>query len=107
MVRLLESSVGGLFNHTRMDTPRKEIWFKRKEYGWGWVPCTWQGWLATAIYIALLLAIATTLGPNEPTAKEISVGFLLPIILVSAGFVRFCYAYGESPRWQWGREKDI
>ncbi|MCX6717702.1 MAG: hypothetical protein NTU76_03445 [Candidatus Taylorbacteria bacterium] len=21
-----------------------KLWFKRKTYGWGWVPSSWEGW---------------------------------------------------------------
>lgn len=30
------------------DNP-KHLWFKRKLYGWGWVPVRWQGWLVRQI----------------------------------------------------------
>jgi hypothetical protein len=34
----------------------KTFWFKRKKYGYGWTPCSWQGWLLTISYIVLAIA---------------------------------------------------
>jgi hypothetical protein len=41
------------------ETPDREpvprYWFPMKTYGWGWgPPCTWEGWLVTLTYVALL-----------------------------------------------------
>ncbi len=30
-----------------------KYWFKAKNYGWGWYPATWQGWLILAGFIYL------------------------------------------------------
>ena len=30
-------------------------WFKRKLYGWGWTPATWQGWLVLAVFVVLMI----------------------------------------------------
>ena len=32
----------------------KKVWFKAKEYGWGWYPSSWQGWIILLIYLLLL-----------------------------------------------------
>jgi hypothetical protein len=34
-------------------------WFGSKRVGWGLRPQTWQGWLITAAFVVLLIAIAT------------------------------------------------
>lgn len=82
------------------DNPQ-HLWFKRKLYGWGWTPVTWQGWLTTVIYVALVAAFALTIDEQSPP-QEIAFTFLLPFILLTATFVRIAYAKGEKPRWQWG-----
>ena len=82
----------------------KEVWFKRRQFGWGWTPCTWQGWLMLAIYIAIVAALAMTVNHKAATFTDVGLGFLLPITLLTIGFIRFCYAYGEAPRWSWGNE---
>ena len=35
-------------------------WFKRKWFGWGWTPATWEGWVATIIYVGVIIALALT-----------------------------------------------
>lgn len=82
------------------DNP-KGVWFKRKLYGWGWTPVTWQGWLVTALYIALLAAFGLTIDQDSPP-REIAFTFVLPAALLTATFLRIAYAYGEKPKWQWG-----
>lgn len=82
------------------DNPRG-YWFKRKLYGWGWVPVTWQGWLVTAVYVALLIAFSSTIDESSPP-QEIMFTFFLPLTLMTVTLIRICYKKGEKPRWQWG-----
>jgi hypothetical protein len=50
-------------------------WFKRKLYGWGWVPVKWQGWSVIAVWLLLVLAFAFTLDEQSPP-KEIVFTFV-------------------------------
>lgn len=86
------------------DNP-ENLWFKRKIYGWGWTPVTWQGWLATAVYVALIILFGLTIDENSHT-REVVFTFLLPATLLTITFVRVLYKKGERPKWQWGRGKD-
>ena len=36
------------------DNP-EQYWFKRKLFGWGWVPVRWQGWVFLLVWIALVV----------------------------------------------------
>ncbi len=83
----------------------KKIWFKRKLYGWGWYPVTWEGWLVTAIYVLAILSFAYT-APEMFTIRDWIFSFILPFSLLTIIFVQIAYKYGERPRWQWGRRKD-
>lgn len=74
-------------------------WFKRRLYGWGWVPVTWQGWIVVLLYIALLLAFAFTIDEKSPP-QEIMFTFILPLLLLTGALIRICYKKGEKPRWQ-------
>lgn len=84
------------------DNP-KHLWFKRKVYGWGWVPVTWQGWLTTGLYVVLIMAFGLTIDETSP-ANEVMFTFILPLVLISIAFIRLCYKKGEKPKWQWGIE---
>lgn len=80
------------------------LWFKRKLYGWGWIPATWQGWLVTAVYISVALLLASTIDDDSPP-QEIGFMFALPFVLLTVTFIRIVYKKGEKPRWQWGKDK--
>ncbi len=80
-----------------------KLWFKRKRYGWGWTPVTWEGWVVLVIYVAIILAAGFPIDDNSPT-REIIFTFALPIVLSTIAMIRICYKKGESPRWQWGGE---
>lgn len=86
------------------DNP-KGLWFKRKWYGWGWTPVRWQGWVATLIYIALLLISALRINENSGI-REVLIQFALPAAILTFLFILLAYKKGESPRWQWGPPED-
>ena len=87
-----------------MEENQNHLWFKRKLYGWGWTPVTWQGWLVTVAYIALIVGFAMTINENSPI-REVVFTFALPAVLLTVAFIRLAYRKGEKPRWQWG-DKD-
>lgn len=82
----------------------KTLWFKRKTYGWGWTPCTWQGWLVIAIYALAIIALATRLSDN-PSPHELVYSYTLPIIGLTVVLIAVSAITGEKPRWQWGEKK--
>lgn len=86
------------------DNP-KGYWFKRKHYGWGWVPVKWQGWLFLGIYVAAVILFGATIDKNSPP-DEIVFTFFLPVFLLTVALIRICYRQGEKPRWQWGFPKE-
>ncbi len=81
---------------------QKKYWFKRKFYGWGWSPASWEGWAFITIYIAIL-----TLNAFRLDAPGLSVQQVLGDILPETAFltillIAICYCKGETPHWQWG-----
>ena len=87
-----------------MEKNIEKKWFKRKHYGWGWYPATLEGWLVTLVYIIAILFFALTLDEESPPAEWVFT-FLLPFALLTVAFIRICYAKGETPRWQWGKDQ--
>ena len=83
----------------------EHLWFKRKLYGWGWTPATWQGWLVILVYIVLVALFAFTIDENSSTRVVIFTG-ILPVALLTVMLIRVCYKFGEKPRWQWGKVKN-
>ena len=76
-------------------------WFKRKLYGWGWTPATWQGWLIILAFIVFIIKISFLL-PENPSGTNLF--YYFAEILLAVGLVIYiCYRKGEKPRWQWGK----
>ncbi len=76
---------------------KKEIWFKRKRYGWGWYPSTWQGWMVIlGFLIYLLLAISYFIPKNQIWQ------YILTVIIGVIILIYICYKKGEKPKWSWG-----
>jgi uncharacterized membrane protein YhaH (DUF805 family) len=73
-----------------------KIWFKRKTFGWGWYPSTWQGWTVLAVWVALF--VFSVLKMDHEWLKNI-----LFIFIITAVLIWICYKKGEKPRWSWGR----
>jgi hypothetical protein len=90
------------------DNP-KGYWFKRKLFGWGWVPATWQGWVVILIFLGLIFWIAIdfshTVGDDAPSARQL-IWFFIQIVSVTLLLIGICWKKGESPKWQWGIPKN-
>ena len=89
------------------DNP-KGYWFKRKLYGWGWVPAKWQGWSVILLFILLipsLVLIREKDVPGNPDSGSNFLTFALPIIVLTILLIIVAYKKGEKPCWQWGKSK--
>lgn len=82
------------------DNPQ-HLWFKRKLYGWGWTPATWQGWLIVGMYILIVIGLAFAINENS-SLHEVVLTFILPVVLLTSTLIFTCYKFGEKPKWQWG-----
>ena len=80
-------------------------WFKRKLYGWGWVPVRWQGWVVVTVSVVLIVldgvSLSATAEKGDPTQKQL-LWFFAQLIFVIVVLLIICYWKGEKPRWQWG-----
>ncbi len=77
----------------------EKLWFKRKSYGWGWTPCTWEGWVVLLGWVTVLYFIV------ENVKYEQNTHFLI-IFLMTVLLIGICYKKGEKPKWQWGSKKE-
>ncbi len=87
----------------------ERYWFKRKIWGWGWVPVTWQGWCATALYLVFVFLLVYSREeaiPGNPDSGSNFLVFGLPFIVLTALFLLIAYKKGEKPKWQWGVPKE-
>ena len=80
-------------------------WFKRRRFGYGWVPVTWQGWLVVVGYIVFVVGGSFSLAnvSEDTVTKEVKLFFLF-VALATAGLLRITYAKGPHPKWRWGKK---
>ncbi|MDE0878729.1 MAG: hypothetical protein OSB00_08705 [Sphingomonas bacterium] len=73
---------------------RPGYWFAPKLFGWGATPVTRRGWLVTAAFIAVLVAIQTG---TEGAARWIA------SILAISGFIAIVWKKTDGAwKWRWG-----
>jgi len=78
------------------------LWFKAKRYGYGWYPCTWQGWVILLVFIALIMGYVflVPIVPDASTSEVLL--YLIPVWVITAILIAICWCTGEQPRWRWG-----
>ena len=81
-------------------------WFKRKRYGWGLRPATWQGWTSLAIFVALVILNTMRLDAGSRSAGDTLRPFVIQTVALALIFIVVAFWKGERPlRWQWGRKE--
>lgn len=78
----------------------KKLWFKAKNFGWGWTPITWEGWVVTLLYITSILVHVQNIDAQAQSASDFLIGFSIPFIINTIFLLIICYAHGEKPRWR-------
>lgn len=96
-------------NYSSVKSLMDKYWFKKRSYGWGWTPSTWQGWLVTLVYIALLVGIFIWIDNNSHSVSDTLYGVFIPFVALTSVMMVVSYWKGEKPRWSWrypNREQD-
>lgn len=71
-------------------------WFVCKRFGFGATPATWQGWLSTALYVAVIALAAWRL-PSQAWRLAL-------IVPVTALFIVFVWTRTRDGfGWRWGK----
>ncbi len=87
----------------RIMNESKKIWFKAKNYGWGWQPSSWQGWLVLLVFIGFNIKIFWLIDRSSHSVSDTLINFVLPFILSTVILIIICYFKGEKPKWRWGK----
>ena len=87
----------------------KEFWFKTKNYGNGFYPSSWQGWLIILIALALICAAFYLSNPFEYKTTEQAINdwlrFIIDFIVIhTVYFVLVKDRVKGGVRWRWGKE---
>ncbi len=74
-------------------------WFKRKRYGWGWTPATWQGWLIIAFYVGSVFFFAHN-AKNFTKNSDVIIGLFIPTAMFTILLFIVAWAKGEKSNQQ-------
>ncbi len=88
-----------------MKEEQKKLWFRRKRYGWGWTPVSWEGWVILFIYVALLFWNFRTIDAVQHSGSDTLINFAPRFVILSLILIFFCYWKGEEPKWTWGNHE--
>lgn len=85
-----------------MTKVNKNYWFKRRRYGYGWTPVTWQGWAVIGCFVAVVLGGAFVGSQNEESdlALWLYLNFVFAAALLLIGV---SLQKGPMPHWRWGK----
>lgn len=83
----------------------KQYWFKRRAYGWGWVPARKEGWAAILVFILLLLLPTPFANSLSLSEEQFAIAYSIYTLILSAILVLISYLKGEKPKWSWGLPK--
>ena len=86
------------------DNP-KGLWFKRKLYGWGWVPVRWQGWVVIILFVVITIWNFQRIDAVQHSGSDTLINFIPQTFILVLILLAICWKKGESPKWMWGREK--
>lgn len=81
---------------------KDQLWFKRRRYGWGWTPVTWQGW-AVVLGAMLLILVNSLLLNDRIITPTVAVLFTINTVAVIVVLVGISYLKGPRPKWRWGK----
>ena len=87
------------------DNPER-YWFKRKLYGWGWTPATWQGSATLAIFIVLIVLNFNRVDGGSRSVSDTLINFIPETAVLVLILIVVCCLTGQPSRWQWGLPED-
>lgn len=80
----------------------KTLWFKTKKYGYGWTPCSYQGWLVILVYLIAMVATSRVIELQSRSSGDALIITAPLWILYTLLLLLITYRTGEKPRWRWG-----
>ncbi|MEQ1561540.1 MAG: hypothetical protein ABL899_02340 [Nitrospira sp.] len=83
---------------------KNKIWFRAKNYGWGWYPVSWQGWVIIILYLIGTVQYFLNADMFSHSVSDTLLRFSVPFVINTIFLLIICYAHGEKPRWRWGEK---
>lgn len=88
-----------------MAKTKNKLWFKAKNYGWGWYPITWEGWTVIIVYILFIVYRGNTVSKLFDTQTSFVFRYFFEVLFLTIPLLTVCYLKGERPEWRWGKKK--
>ena len=83
----------------------KKLWFKRKKYGYGWVPASIEGYFVLFVYLVLIISTTYITDAKSNSISDTLFRAAFNFLFFTLGLVFICYKKGEKPKWTWGNKK--
>ena len=89
-------------------TDKPKYWFKRRRYGYGWTPSTWQGWTVIAAFLFVVIGSASLLiaAYEGVYVRQLVWIYLNVFLVIVVGFIMAFTKKAPSPKWRWGKKPD-
>ena len=84
---------------------KKNLWFKAKNYGWGWYPSSWQGWATLCVYVIGVTWNFYRLDEFSHSNSDTIRPFVIQTFFITLILIGICYKTGEKPEWRWGKKR--
>ncbi len=82
----------------------KKLWFKAKDYGWGWYPASVEGWLVLGIFVGLIVYDFIRINAQALSVAQTLLIFIPRTIILTIVLLYVCYKTGEKPSWRWTKK---
>lgn len=81
-----------------------KYWFKRKRYGYGWKPVTWEGWLSVGLYVFIVVGgLWAIRGVSDKNISTLANTYSIVVLLATVLLIVLGHKYGPKPKWRWGK----
>jgi len=87
---------------TTSEKKQSKLWFKGKEYGYGWYPCSKEGWLVLLAYVVALGGLSFVAIPEMEIYPEFTFVYVLAVVVATISLIIVCITKGEKAMWRWG-----
>lgn len=84
----------------------EKYWFKRRRYGYGWTPVTWQGWTVVISWLLFIIVMSIVVLDDAEETPEVIWSYLALVALSIVPLILLSYLKGPSPKWRWGKKED-
>ena len=84
---------------------QNKLWFRTKNYGWGWYPVTWEGWFVIIVFVLFITYRSIEVSKMFNADASFVFRYFFEVLLSLIPLLVICYLKGEKPQWRWGKKK--